>query len=322
MNKKKWKIRLLLLPMIAGTVLAACTQSGDDALPPDIMAPLGVGNVYIVGETATTRANRVITSGKLLVGIGPSTNGIYLPQPVAGLVYEYKNGAWTCPASVILRTQPISLYAYYPQDQYTMDTSAHDISFGADKYSTETDLCYAIGTREEVTAASPEATFELKHAHARVRLSVTRIASFTGVGKITAYNLKAATGNIYLAGSVNFYTGALTSSSESSYGYTYGLNTTVVAGTANTDCDMLLPPQTTPTDGIAITLTIDGNPRSVTIPKDKFGDSLKENNQYTVHLEIQSNSTLVVGADAVTEGSWAEPGSDFGGTEDLVIPTT
>ena len=312
MNRKNLKIWWVLPAALLLAMLTACSPQQDEALPGGGgPALLGVDDVFITGTGSATRTNTLLAAGKLWLSIRNS-NGYIARQ---GLVYTYGGGAWNCPTSVILNANPISLYAYYPQDKF--GATGDVVSFSAREYSADNDLCYATASKADVNAANPGASFVLKHAYARISLSVTRIASFTGTGNITGCGLKAGTGNIDLTGALDVNAGTITSSGASNTGFSYGLNTTVAAGTANTACDMLVPPQATPADGLTITLTIDGNARSVTIPKDKFGDALKANTRYTISLEIEGKATLVVAAGTVTETGWKEPtGGDFGGAED------
>lgn len=309
MNEKNLKI-VRLLPAALMLAIAACSPLQDETPPGgNEQVELIVGDVSIADAGSTTR-NTTITTGKLWLSI-LNANG-YAGR--RGLVYECNGGVWTCPTSVILNsTNFIVLYVYYPQDKFSVNGDV--IRFSVQKYSADNDLCYAIGAKKNVHAGNPVASFALKHAYTRIRLSITREAAFTGTGNITAYNLKAATGSINLDCSKNLQSGTWSSGNPSTTGYTIGLSTTVTAGTANTACDMLVPPQLTPADGFTITLTIDGNARSVTIPKDKFENTLEENTQYTVHLEIGANATLIPGT--IDEVEWSAP-TDLGEIEHLV----
>lgn len=312
MNRMRLRTLLLQPAALMLAMLASCSPLIEEALPGGkTPAVLGVGDVFIAGAGSTTRANTTLSTGKLWVSI--RNTGSYAARQ--GLVYEYTGGAWTCPTSVILGNDPISLYAYYPQDKFNV--TGGKVSFSARGYSAEYDLCFATGSKSDVNDINPQATFELKHAYARVRLSITREAAFTGTGAITAYNLKAATDNINLDGTLDVEGGTSTSTNASSTGYTASLSTTVTAGVANTACDMLVPPQLIPTAGLTITLTIDGNERSVTITQGQFGAALLSNTQYTVHLEIGANATLVPGT--IEEVGWPAL-TDLGEIEHVVNP--
>ena len=167
----------------------------------------------------------------------------------------------------------------------------------------------------------PDAIFELTHAYARIKLSISPSTEFSGTGKITAFALKPAKAEETIIISTPLYIKQNASSPGNSSvdGYTFSVTTTVdAAHKPNTDCDVLFPPQTLPDGGLQVSLTIDGVSRSATIPKADFPDGeLKENNQYTVHLEIGAGVTIIPGT--IDEVEWPAP-TDLGEIEHVVKP--
>lgn len=324
MNSKKQKINILLLSSITAVLLAACSPQQDE-VPGNATATLGVSSVQVVTGSVATRADtKSITSGKLWVGIRASTSAsnlgddnVYVARQ--GLIYEYRDSKWTCPNVVLLTPYIISLYAYYPQEGYTID--ANDaITLEPAIFSDQKDLRYARKSFNNVNINDPDAIFELTHAYARIKLSISPSTEFSGTGKITAFTLKAAkTGETVIINQpLNINQNPSSPGNSSIDGFTFPVTTTVdAAHKPNTDCDVLFPPQTLPDGGLQVSLTIDGVSRSATIPKSDFSDGeLKENNQYTVHLEIGANATLIVGGSSVTEKEWEEPVGDFGNIDD------
>lgn len=324
MNSKKQKINILLLSSITAVLLAACSPQQDE-VPGNATATLGVSSVQVVTGSIATRANtKPITSGKLWVGIRASTpassmgdDNVYVAR--RGLIYEYRDSKWTCTNVVLLTPYDISLYAYYPQDGYAI--SADDaITLVPAIFSDQKDLRYARKSFNSVNINYPDAIFELTHAYARIKLSISPSTEFSGTGKITAFALKAAKNDETIIISKPLYINQNISSpgNPSTDGYTFPVTTTVdAAHKPNTDCDVLFPPQTLPDGGLQVSLTIDGVSRSATIPKADFPDGeLKENNQYTVHLEIGANATITISGTSVTEEEWKEPAEDFGSIDD------
>lgn len=328
MNSKKQKINILLLSYITAVLLAACSPQQDE-VPGNATATLGVGSVQVVTGNIATRADpKPITSGKLWVGIRASTpasswgdDNVYVAR--RGLIYECRDNKWTCPNVVLLTPYDISLYAYYPQDGYTI-SDADVITLVPAIFSDQKDLRYARKSFNSVNINYPDAIFELTHAYARIKLSISPSTEFSGTGKITAFALKPAKAEETIIISTPLYIKQNASSpgNSSADGYTFSVTTTVdAAHSPNTDCDVLFPPQTLPDGGLQVSLTIDGVPRSATIPKVDFpSGELKENNQYTLHLEIGANATLIVSGSSVTEKEWEEPSKDFGSIDDIVTP--
>lgn len=294
--------------------LGGCTHTEDEN-ETSLHATLGVENVFTTGTTvtATTRAESIkVTSGKLRVGVR-NEDGHAAVNGEAGPTFQCTDGIWTIsdPAkSIGLNSLPVSLYAYYPQDKFTI--SGDEVSFTTQVYSDDNDLYYAPSSKKPVTAVSPGAIFELQHVYVRIRLSLTRAATFTGTGNISLFRLKAVNGTIDLDGTLNINTGVSSSSNPSNEGFMYSLNTTIVADTPNTDCDILIPPQATPADGMTFTLVVDGNARSSTVPRSKLGNTLNANSLYTIHSQIEADGIVTVN-NAIMEGAWGEPtGGDFG----------
>lgn len=324
MNSKKQKINILLLSSITAALLAACSPQQDEA-PVNATATLGVSSAQVVTGSVATRADtKPITSGKLWVGIRASNpasslgdDNVYVAR--RGLIYEYRDSKWTCPHVVLLTPYDISLYAYYPQDGYTISND-DAITLVPANFSDQKDLRYARESFNSVNITNPDAIFELTHAYARIKLSIRPSTKFTGTGKITAFTLKAAKNNetVIISKPLNINQNISSSGNPSIDGYTFAVSTTAdAAHNPNTDCDVLFPPQSLPAGGLQVSLTIDGVSRSATIPKADFPDGeLKENNQYTVHLEIGANATIVVSGTSVTEEGWKEPSEDFGSIND------
>lgn len=319
---KKYGLKNTFLILL---LCGACTQEDDGIVPVPSGTPVALG----VSNVSIAESHREIKEGVMWLWIRGENN--YQAQ-VSGSQFlcAYNSGAWLMSHPVILNSNPISLYAYYPVGRYYPELESSGSSyvytdrivFESRKYDDAYDLCYATATTGDVTAANPYARFDMKHACARITLSITRAATFTAEGKITAFTLKAAKNgaSINLKATLSPESGTIIPSNPSASGFTYSVTTTVVAGAPNTACDVLFIPQTVPDNGLQISLTIDGTSRSAVIPKSSFANGkLEDNKQYTIRLEIQPSAILTVGTDVVTEESWNEPsGGDFGNIDDIV----
>lgn len=186
-------------------LLSSCSQEGSnipDAIGP---VPLSVSTVSMTadGTNPATRALPIpVVSGKLWVGVR-AQNG-YTAQ--TGLIYTCADGSWTCPTSVMLGKDPISLYAYYPQDGYSI--SSGNITLTSQPYSAAKDLCYASSGGDNVCATHPYAGFVLKHAYARVGVDILFSKYFGDAAKLDTVSISA--GGIYAKGTQNVQTGVFT----------------------------------------------------------------------------------------------------------------
>lgn len=184
-------------------LLASCSQEENGS---EDRVPLMVASVSMTadGTNPATRAVPVpVTEGKLWVAVRAG-NG-YTAQ--TGLLYTGIAGAWTCPTSVVLGKDPISLYAYYPQDEYSVDGSGN-VTLTTQPYAAVKDLCYALSGGENVCSAHPYAGFVLHHAYARVGVDILFSKHFGDAAKLDTVAISA--GGIYSEGTQNIQTGTFT----------------------------------------------------------------------------------------------------------------
>lgn len=188
-------------------LLASCSQEEDSGTSgSEECIPLTVTAVSMTAD-GTHPATRVVpvpvTEGKL--GVGVRAGNGYTAQ--TGLVYTGTAGAWTCPTSVTLGKDPISLYAYYPQDKYSIDGSGN-VTLTTQVYASDKDLGYALSGGENVCSAHPYAGFVLNHAYARLKVDIIFSPLFEDATTLDAVTL-VATG-IRNTGTLNVGTGAYT----------------------------------------------------------------------------------------------------------------
>lgn len=188
-------------------LLASCSQEENSGTSgSEECIPLTVTAVSMTAD-GTHPATRVVpvpvTEGKL--GVGVRAGNGYTAQ--TGLVYTGTAGAWTCPTSVVLGKDPISLYAYYPQDGYSIDGSGN-VGLTTQAYTAAKDLGYALSGGENVCSAHPYAGFVLNHAYARLKMDINFSPLFEDATTLDAVTL-AATG-IRSSGTLNVGTAAYT----------------------------------------------------------------------------------------------------------------
>lgn len=170
------KITLLAGIITAGILIflllfSSCSQDGDGIPGGADHASLVVETVSMAGDgiktnTRTGALPTPVTTGKLWVGIR-GTNGY---DARTGLVYSYDGGAWASATAVPLGKDPISLYAYWPQDEYAERGGTVTLTTRA--YSPNKDLCYALSGGGNVCSAHPSAGFVLNHAYACLKVDI------------------------------------------------------------------------------------------------------------------------------------------------------
>lgn len=236
-------------------LLASCSQEGSN-IPDtgDQLVPLALATVSMEtdGTSPATRALPTpVTGGKLWVGVR-AQNGYAAPN---GLIYTCTDGSWTCPTSVMLGKDPISLYAYYPQDGYSINSSGN-VALTNQPYSAAKDLCYASSGGENVCATHPYAGFVLKHAYARVKVDINFSSLFADATVLDAVSVSAT--GMRQDGTLNPESGNFTPGGTALSELKWTPAKTLQEIDRKYIGDMLLVPSSALTDA-KLTVTIDGS---------------------------------------------------------------
>ena len=301
-NRINSRLRAGILGMLLASLAAGCSSEAELLpLPADNNpVPLQItgSGVSLEAQTATRAP---LTSGS--IGIFRTNANGY--SPLYNLQYTYSSG-WkpaTAAATIYLDGRNATLCAYTPLGSVSFTSSSTTCTLSAQKYDSTKDMCYATTGGSAVCNKTPGATFAMKRAYSRLQLSIKRDAkNYVGNGLVSTVNLKNGTANFFASRTLDISSGTL-GGTASSAGWLYALNATIAAGATSTAYNVLLPPQTV-ASGLTIVLTLDGVPRSVTIPAAKFtSGNLEAGKVYKINLEI-------IGVE-VKPGSGAVTGDDF-----------
>lgn len=278
-------------------ILVSACSNVEAVLPDSGEVPLTVARSTISG-TAQSRGTAVaLTEGSIGVFL-TSANG-YTPK--YDIQYEYRTDKWVPAVAeklILLRDQAAKVSAYYPYGKIT-DAANATVTLEAQVYDKDKEFFYAVSGGDNICISTPTAIFNLKHAYARLQLSIGRAAGgYTGTGAISAINLRSGSA-FYQEQILDIFTGKLTGNPVSG-GWKLAYNATIAAGTTDTGYDVLLPPQPL-NDGLTITLTIDNKSREVTIPASKFSGNLVQGNLYTIKLMISDTGISITGSVTVTD---------------------
>ena len=274
-------------------LLAGCSAERDGAaFSGEGEAPVSV-TTSLDSDFLQSRAD--VSAGS--IGVFLSSAGGYKPQ--YNVQYSY-SGGWKASAPVYVGAPNATLHAYYPYSASAFAANSTTCTLTAQKYDAAKELYYASASSSVVNSVSPTAAFAMARAYSRIKLSIQK-QGYGGNCNITNVNLKSGTG-FYAGRTLNISNGT-NGGSVTNGGWTYALNTGNMAENAtNTAYDVLVPPQPV-ASGLAITLTVDGVNRSITVPATQFtSNSLAAGLQYTIGLKVTA-SGLTIGT-SVYEQAW------------------
>lgn len=283
-------ITVLLLASLAG----GCSKDINKDLSEDTLIPVRIANVGVSAQ-AQTRSVSTITTGSMGV-FRLATNG-YTGQ--YNSQYSY-NSEWQ-PASAAATVHVGGNNASFPYNAAIFAANSTTCTLAAQIYNSSKDLCYATASEMPVSSKRPNASFAMKRAYARIKLPIYRnIGSYAGACYISDVNIRFGAG--FCEGSTLDISNGIYGPNALTGGWTYSLNSGPIGeGVTNNAYDVLVPPQSA-TGGLTITLTIDGQNRSVAVPELQFaGGRLNAGNQYVIRLTITDTAVIVNGNINITD---------------------
>lgn len=200
----------ILYLVIAAMCLISCSTD-DQFLKPDLGKEVPLKIESVMTAKVMTRADYkslaeegseigLLTSG-LLGSVDPINNAKY--------VYNIGDfGSWE-PASdketIKLNDNAIEICAYYP---YGLEHEYHNFNLTAQKHDPLKDLCYS--TRQSFSNRNMVASFEMKHAYAKITFSITRdMTSYVEPCVIDRIFIKDKASNlikgIYASGAIDLF---------------------------------------------------------------------------------------------------------------------
>lgn len=294
MKQTKNPLITSLAALAALLLLACCSQDGMPAGAGNAggtaHAPLVVNTVSVAdgGEHTDTRATTLpapVTSGSLWVGIR-AKNG-YAAR--TGLIYTYSSGTWASATAVPLGKDPVSLYAYWPQDEYPENGGM--VTLTTQPYSAGKDLGYALSGGENVCSAHPSAGFVLKHAYARVKVDITFSQYFEDATTLDAVFVSASAGELCSKGTLIPESGTLIAGATlQKLAWTTSGQTLTAIGRTYTG-DMLVVPSTSLTDAM-LGITLGGADYSADLGSALT--QLEAGRSYLIKAEVKTDPAFVI----------------------------
>lgn len=300
----------LIIAILPAFLTAGCDRDMNTGVPADAQVPVEIGGATITAGVHT-RAASTITSGS--IGVFRTAANGYTAQ--YNSQYTYSVG-WGPSTVVYVGGANATLCAYYPYGAVTFTPSSTQCSLIAINYNANKDLCYATTGGAAVCNKTPTASFTMTRAYARVKLSITRQASYWGNCNITKVFLKSGSGTgICVSGTLDISNGSYVTGSISALAGAINSGNMDV-GATNTSFDVLVPPQPV-NNGLTITLIIDGSERAVTVPAASFSRNLVAGQQYTISLSVTDVSVTLNGNINITD--MAPDNTDIKNDDPIVV---
>ena len=293
----------LVIAILPALLAAGCDKEMNTELPADAQVPVEIAGATIAAGVQT-RTTSMITNGS--IGVFRTDANGYLPE--YNVQYTYKGGWSPDITALAVGNANATLCAYYPYNAASFAANSTTCTITAQPYDAGKDLCYATTGGTDVCNYTPSASFAMKRAYARLKLSITLTENYVGNCNVANVNIRNSSGN-------NFVTSRKLDISNGNYsgevytgdGWTNSLNPGNIApGATNDKCDVLVPPQEID-GGLAITLLVDGEKRGVTVPAARFSNELGAGRQYTISLTITDVAVILNGNinidDMVSDGT-------------------
>lgn len=277
----------------------SCGKEEEGSIPTDRQVPIGVTEASLSTRVST---RGVINTATYKLGLFRTNANGYPPQYDAP--YTYSATGWTAFTEILVDHRPVGLYAYYPYQSVSFVDNTTTATLVAQIYDVAKDVCYGTAA---ATDGSPEINndhkavqfIDMRHAYARLKLTFVRGADVMSgrACKIENIVLKNNSTNFYLQRQVDITTGVITGGTPAAGGYVHNPNVSISSG--NRVYEYLLPPQPLTDSKLTISVTVDGEVRTVTVTK--FVDALNAGGYYHVTLTI-NDVQIVPNANVIDNG--------------------
>ena len=277
----------------------SCGKEEEGSIPTDRQVPIGVTEASLSTRVST---RGVINTATYKLGLFRTDANGYPPQYDAP--YTYSAAGWTAFTEILVDHRPVGLYAYYPYQSVSFVDNTTTATLVAQIYDVAKDVCYGTAA---ATDGSPKINndhkavqfLNMKHAYARLKLTFVRGADVMSgrACKIENIVLKNNSTNFYLQRQVDITTGVITGGTPAVGGYVHNPNVSISSG--NRVYEYLLPPQPLTDSKLTISVTVDGEVRTVTVTK--FVDALNAGGYYHVTLTI-NDVQIVPNANVIDNG--------------------
>ena len=292
----------------------SCGKEEEGSIPTDRQVPIGVMEASLSTRVST---RGVINTDDYKLGIFRTDAQGYPPQYDAPYSYDGVAG-WTATTEILVDHRSASLYAYYPYQSVSFADNTTKAILVARIYDAAKDMCYGSATSADGSGMINNdhkgvRFIDMKHAYARLRLTLTRGEKFDKTKKCNIQNItfKSNNANFYLTRSLDIAsTAGATGGSAVAAGYVHNPNVNIATGKSVT-YEYMFPPQPLAGSKLTILVTVDGVTRSCDIST--LGSSLDSGKYYGVSLTF-TDVGIILSSAVVTV-------NDFGGQGNTQVDT-
>ena len=292
----------------------SCGKEEEGPIPTDRQVPIGVMEASLSTRVST---RGVINTDIYKLGIFRTNANGYPPQYDAP--YSYKAAGWTASTEILVDHRSASLYAYYPYQSVSFADNTTKAILVARIYDAAKDMCYGSATSADGSGMINNdhkgvRFIDMKHAYARLRLTLTRGEKFDKTKKCNIQNItfKSNNANFYLTRSLDIAsTAGATGGSAVAAGYVHNPNVNIATGKSVT-YEYMFPPQPLAGSKLTILVTVDGVTRSCDIST--LGSSLDSGKYYGVSLTF-TDVGIILSSAVVTVNNFGGQGNTQVDTE-------
>lgn len=326
MRNQKTAYRFVPVWLFAALLFAGCSSEDVSSESANgVTVPLTINELHLEGELATRVSTWPVTDvGATIKVFQLATNG-YMGEYNVKCTYTDSDGdgtsQWELAKFIGIDKRNSSIVGVYDPNGLGVfpdgntNSAVTSVNLTAQVFD-EKKLWYLDTSHDAVTNTSPAVAFKMAPAYSRMVLQIERDATYLSDCKITEVTLTSS-GNFFNNLPLDISKGVLNGNPTAYNATTKPLLTnangfvTIPSGTKN--IDLLLPPQTITVNGLSVSLKIDGEVRSVTIPQGSLA-KLASGSQYTVPLKIVGPATLILNGN-VADNGWGTA-SSVGGITD------
>lgn len=311
-NIKRMKTNLLFFICIL-FALVSCEQ--EDKVS-------GEKTLAVVSASSDDRPSTrgIINDNTYALGVFRTTANTY--APLYNVKHIYSGGEWGADDVIKVDYRNASFFAYYPYHTATGNyaglAGGTTLTLQAQLFNAGEDICYGAGEASgggPVSVYNPFVEFlNMKHAYARLRLTLTRGEKFDKTKKCNIQNItfKSNNANFYLTRSLDIAsTAGATGGSAVAAGYVHNPNVNIATGKSVT-YEYMFPPQPLAGSKLTILVTVDGVTRSCDIST--LGSSLDSGKYYGVSLTF-TDVGIILSSAVVTVNNFGGQGNTQVDTE-------
>lgn len=294
-------------------LLTACESNSGPETERGESVPLTVSGLSLTGETVTRVTEGVVNTDGAAIGVSQLAFNGYMPAYNCAYTYSAADGGWSSATPIYVDAREAKIMGVYDPNNVGAfpknNTSAVSRTNLTAQLYDDTKVWYFDNSHTTVKNTNAAVAFKMKPAYSRITLEIERDASYLSDCKITEVTLLS--GGVFfndlpldistgtLQGSATAYNAATKPMLAKNDGFV-----TIPSGSTSTqNIDLLLPPQAIQSMGLVLSIKVDGQVRSVTIPYSSL-PKLASAMQYNVPLKIVGPAKLIISS-SVTEQTWS-----------------